>query len=61
MESLGGRKFVLACVGMAMLFAALMLTKMSGTEFVGGVSGILVVYGGGNLITQKLSNGGKKK
>jgi len=46
---------------MAMLFAALILTKMSGTEFVGGVTGILVVYGGENLITQKLSNGGKKK
>lgn len=61
MESLGGRKFLLACVGMGMLFAALMLTKTSGTEFVGGVTGILVVYGGGNLISKKLVNGGKKK
>ena len=61
LESVGGRKFIIAVLGVLLLFAAFMLGKVNDTVFVGGLGTIILGYGAENLVTKKIINGGKKK
>ncbi len=63
LESAGGRKFIIAILGVLLLFAAFMLGKVSDTVFVGGLGTLILGYGAENLVTKKIleTNGGKKK
>lgn len=60
LESVGGRKFILAAAGIVVIFAALMVGKIDGATFTGGVAGIVTAYEAANIVTKKVLNGSQK-
>ena len=61
LEDAGGRKFI----GFVLVLGALVLVgrwmKLDAKELIAGILGAYTVYAAGNIVTKKLTNGGKKK
>jgi len=61
LEDVGGRKFV----GLIIVVIALVLVgkwmNLDAKELVAGIVGAYTVYAAGNVVSKKITNGGKKK